>query len=398
MSSSLPPSATTPYSHPIGSLRAWITLLVVAHHSVLAYHSDAPPMPASLDGGNRIWGAFPIVDSARFPLFGLFTWANEMYFMALMFLLSGLFVWPALQRKGAGAYVRDRVVRLGIPFVIAAGLLAPLAYHVTWLQMGGTGGWGAFWAVWTKPGVWTSGPAWFLWVLLSFDLVVAAITAVAPGWGDAAGRLAARLTGPGAFFGALFGVASVAYLILELPLGGLNWWTWGPFSIQGGRVLLYFAYFLFGIALGARPLQEGVLAEDGALARQWKRWANIAGIAFVVVIVAIIAAFSARPLRLPLHVATDLAYTLSGAAFSLAMLSLFLRFARGRNAFFAALAPCAYGVYLLHYPVVTHLQYALLGVTLPGLAKALIVTAGAIAISWGITAALRRVPGVARVL
>ena len=104
MTDSLPAATTTTansYSRPMGYLRAWITLLVVAHHSVLAYHSDAPPMPASLDGGNRIWGAFPIVDSARFPLFGLFTWANEMYFMALMFLLSGLFVWKwVMETKG----------------------------------------------------------------------------------------------------------------------------------------------------------------------------------------------------------------------------------------------------------------------------------------------------------
>ena len=280
MSSQPESSVSKPWSTPIGHLRAWVTMLVVAHHAVLAYHQDAPPMPATMDGANRIWGAFPIVDSARFPLFGLFTWANEMYFMALMFLLSGLFVWPALKRKGAGAYVCDRVLRLGVPFAISAGLLAPLAYHATWMQMGTPGGWPAFWAVWTKPGMWMSGPAWFLWVLLSFDLVVAAITAAAPRWGDSLGALAARLRGPGAFFGALFAVASVGYLVLELWIGGLNWWTWGPFTIQGGRTLLYFAYFVTGIALGARPLNEGVLAEDGALARQWKRWANIAGTAF----------------------------------------------------------------------------------------------------------------------
>lgn len=397
--SSMPESLPTKsWSTPIGHLRAWVTMLVVAHHSVLAYHSDAPPMPAALDGGNRIWGAFPIVDTARFPLFGLFTWANEMYFMALMFLLSGLFVWPALKRKGAAAYVRDRVVRLGVPFVFAAGLLAPLAYHATWMQMGTPGGWSGFWAVWTKPGIWTSGPAWFLWVLLSFDLVVAAITAAAPGWGDAIGALAARLRGPGAFFAALFAVASVGYLVLELWIGGLNWWTWGPFTIQGGRTLLYFAYFVTGIALGARPLHEGVLAEDGALARQWKRWSNIAGMAFALAIVAIIAAFSARPLRMPLHVATDVAYTLSGAAFTLASLSLFLRFARKPHPVWAALVPCAYGIYLLHYPIVTNLQYLLLGAPWPGLVKAVVVTAASIAISWGATAALRKVPGVARVL
>ena len=33
---------------------------------------------------------------------------NDSFFMAMMFLLAGLFVPPALARKGAGRFVRDR--------------------------------------------------------------------------------------------------------------------------------------------------------------------------------------------------------------------------------------------------------------------------------------------------
>jgi hypothetical protein len=36
------------YSLSIGYLRAFITVLVVAHHAVLAYHPFAPPAPMSL--------------------------------------------------------------------------------------------------------------------------------------------------------------------------------------------------------------------------------------------------------------------------------------------------------------------------------------------------------------
>ena len=49
--------------------------------------------------------------------------------MALMFLLSGLFVWPSLERKGGARFLRDRVLRLGVPFAVAAGILMPLAYY-----------------------------------------------------------------------------------------------------------------------------------------------------------------------------------------------------------------------------------------------------------------------------
>jgi hypothetical protein len=35
------------YNLAIGYLRAFITVLVLAHHAVLAYHPFAPPVPAS---------------------------------------------------------------------------------------------------------------------------------------------------------------------------------------------------------------------------------------------------------------------------------------------------------------------------------------------------------------
>ena len=39
--------------------------------------------------------------------------------MTLMFFISGLFVWGSLQQKGAERFLRDRLLRLGVPFVAA---------------------------------------------------------------------------------------------------------------------------------------------------------------------------------------------------------------------------------------------------------------------------------------
>jgi hypothetical protein len=52
-------------SVPIGYLRASITVLVVLHHAVLAYHPFAPPPRASLLTEPRFWPAFPVVDVQR---------------------------------------------------------------------------------------------------------------------------------------------------------------------------------------------------------------------------------------------------------------------------------------------------------------------------------------------
>ena len=77
----------------LGYLRAFITLLVVAHHAVLAYHPFAPPPAASLLVEPRWWPSVPIVDAQRWPGSMLLTAFNDMFFMALMFFLSGVFVW-----------------------------------------------------------------------------------------------------------------------------------------------------------------------------------------------------------------------------------------------------------------------------------------------------------------
>jgi hypothetical protein len=79
---------------PLGYLRAFITVVVVAHHAFLAYHPYAPPPSPSL-GASLMWTAFPIVDRHRAPGIDLIVGFDETYFMSLMFLLAGVFVWTS---------------------------------------------------------------------------------------------------------------------------------------------------------------------------------------------------------------------------------------------------------------------------------------------------------------
>jgi hypothetical protein len=231
------------------TLRAFITVLVVAHHAVLAYHPYAPPL-GSFGAANLLWAAFPVVDAQHWSGIDLFVGFNDAFFMSLMFLLSGLFVWPSLQRKGAGAFLRDRGLRLGLPFLISAALLAPLAYYPAWLQRGGESGIGGFAQAWLALGVWPAGPAWFLWVLFAFDVVAALAWRIAPGWAEAAGRRFASRS-PAVFFGWLAAIAVAAFVPLASFVDPSSWASFGPFFIQTARILLYLSFFAVGIAVGA---------------------------------------------------------------------------------------------------------------------------------------------------
>ena len=94
-------------------------MLVVAHHALIAYMGGLPKT-VSFTKPPYAWGAFPVQDPHTFSPFGLIVGVNDIFFMSLMFFISGLFVWDGLKRKGAGGFLRDRIVRLGVPFAIAA--------------------------------------------------------------------------------------------------------------------------------------------------------------------------------------------------------------------------------------------------------------------------------------
>src|SRR6266480_7151178 len=102
----------------IDNLRAVVILLVLAFHSVLAYLNFLPPHPFAFDQPPFLWRSFPIVDTQRWLGFDLFCAWLDVFLMSFFFLLSGLFAWPSLSRKGAWSFLVDRVRRLAVPFAI----------------------------------------------------------------------------------------------------------------------------------------------------------------------------------------------------------------------------------------------------------------------------------------
>jgi Acyltransferase family len=382
-------------------LRAFVTVLVVAHHSVLAYALVSPAV-APRSPVHPWLAGIPIVDSHRLIAFDLFALFNDTFFMSLMFLVSGLYVGPSLQRKGAGSFLRDRALRLGAPFVVM-GLLAPLAYYPAYRATAADPNLLAFWREWLSLGVWPSGPVWFVAVLLGFDVIAAALHRIDPGLIERIGRLTsgARERPTAVFVGLMF-VSAAAYLPLRAVFGPESWATIGPFSVQSSRALHYLVYFLAGVAIGDFGIERGLLAPDGRLAQRWFRW-TLRALWLSAVYVAIIGglapdrhAFGLPPLARQLIL--GLGFVLCCGAISFAMLAVFRRFANVRTLVLTSLSRNAYGIYLTHYGFVMWLQYALLPAAIPAAAKAAIVLSAALAASWTTTAALRRIPAVARVI
>ena len=91
----------------LSNLRGFAILMVVAFHSCIAYLGSQPLSALPFNEPPYAWMANPIIDSERWFGLDLFCAFQYVYLMHLMFLLSGLFVWPSLVRRGR-TFLYDR--------------------------------------------------------------------------------------------------------------------------------------------------------------------------------------------------------------------------------------------------------------------------------------------------
>lgn len=419
----------------IDHLRAFVVALVVLLHAALAYTSFS-----TYDNTHWVDSSAPVVDTVRWPVLDWVVGSLDAFFMALMFLVSGLFVVPSLTRKGSKRFFTSRLQRLGIPFAFGALVLAPWAFLPSYL-MASTRPEAPYLATFFTSDGWPVGPPWFLWVLLVFNGIVALAHKIAP-------NMLAKLRPPKALVILL--VTLISFLPLRL-IGSHFWWvSLGPFDAQPIRFGLYFAYFLLGMALGTgqqwqqknwpklwglwlsvgafslffylalsdnafslpSPLCEVLLSVTLAVgctgaslgflgAFRRKEWAKLWGLWLLVGVssLALRTAVWNRVLPLPSPVfLIVLSASFAGgcAGTILGVLGAYRKLVP--NPVLDSLGTNSFGIYLIHYGVVLWVQFALLSLPWPAWIKFSIAFIGGWALSWGASILVRQIPAVRRVL
>ena len=152
----------------IDRLRVALTALVVCHHAVLSFDGSPGSVAAP-------WGSVVEYTTAQpqTPIFSRsisamwFLNLNQLYFMGLFFFISGYFTPASFDRKGAFAFLKERVKRLAIPCVVYYFVIGPvlecwLMPHVITRK--------------SKNKHWTivEGPPWYLCTLVIFSCVYVA--------------------------------------------------------------------------------------------------------------------------------------------------------------------------------------------------------------------------------
>jgi glucans biosynthesis protein C len=363
------------------NLRGVVIVLILAFHSFSAYIVSQTAGPPPFDTPPFSWTAFPIIDTERWIGFDLFCAFVFLYLMQLMFFLSGLFVWPSLSRREWTAFLRRRVIRLGVPFVIGTYVLMPITFYAVYRVTAIDPAWSTFWAHWTALPIAATGPMWFLWFLLVLD-IAAAILLLRFRALVLNSFIKKIIAEPIRLFIVLICVSAVLYLPLAAIYSPWQWIGVGPFEIQAAFAPQYALYFAWGVIVGICGLDQGLLIVNGKLVQRWSYWVCGSIAAFLGWIGP--TALMVRGITAPLgglQIAANLALVLFVGCACFAMLAVFLRFGTNRWPIVDTISENAYGIYFFHYTLAVWFQYVLLGWAFPAIAKGLVVFIGSLLIS-----------------
>jgi fucose 4-O-acetylase-like acetyltransferase len=363
----------------IDNIRWTMIVLVVSMHACVTYS----PFGSWYYREPSVMGLGTMLGFAFYQAF------LQAFFMALLFFIAGYFAGASLDRKGLSRFVRDRFARLGLPTLLYMLVIGPLTQYFlshSW----GRGGFARQWAIHIENGQWLSetGPMWFCAALLGFS--------VAYGLLRQCGLKEARIAPPGgrsgdiAVIGFVAAMAAATFLVrlvepegravLNMQLGDFPQYVLmfgaGLFAYRGGWLEALEERFCMrwgiGALLLAGPLFCGLVLLGGTSRENLAEYAG--GFNLV-------------------SAGKCLWEALVCVGISLLVIATYRRFLDRQGKLARLLSENAFGIYLIHPPVLIGFALLLHRATLDAAPKAaaltLLAAAGSLAVSALI---LRRAP------
>ncbi len=372
---------TAKHLHYLDHLRVALTILVISHHASQAY----APMS----------GAWPISNPTKSLILDPFQAVNGAFFMGLFFLISGYFVPGAYDRKGVGAFLKTRLVRLGLPALFfAVFLFGPMEYFgmserlslVAFISYLYQSGWQNLYIhLWFLLHLLVYGAGYALWRLVTkrFDLQA-----------KSDGKISWHV------------VLLVFVLILTLVSWvvrfrfTINQWTPFLYLIPAEMFHLpqYISMFVLGIlayrfkALERLPTAIGIIwLGIGVASASWFYADYLIGESFMMSL-----PISGKNLG---SLAWSAWEALVCVGLGVGLLTFFREWINKKAGhLMAAITRAQYGAYIIHFVVVFGVQAGLSGLPLPAFIKFVLATIFGVIISFGISHLLLKIPGLRKVI
>lgn len=373
-------------------LRSALTVLVVAHHASLAYTTFA-----KFDKEAYIRSTHAVVDNKRWVGLDIFENFNDVFFMALMFLIGGLFLSKSIDKKGTLVFIKDRFYRLFLPFIILGTLFMLIAYLPSYYIAKGNTDIAAYIQDFFIVEQWPVGPPWFIWVLFVFNLLFALLSPFIKIMGKKANPFIDSLQHkPSSFFILLWFITWVLYVPLASAVGPGTWTGYGPFDFQLSRVLLYFGYFIIGALIGTTDFNQQLLSPTSGIVKNWWLWVLLALLAYTILSIVEqkeILANLVKTNQLGLLSAWMIyfsIYTASCTLSSIAFITTFRKLIRVSSDWWNSLVANAYLIYLIHYAFLTWIQFLLQPYDISAFEKFVLAFISSLSLSWATSILLRR--------
>jgi Acyltransferase family len=364
----------------LDNLKVLLVAGVIAVHAGITYGVD----------GSWYLEDYESMSDASIGILTVFIAVGFLFGLGAFFLIAGRLSGPSLDRKGPGRFVRDRLIRLGLPVLFYVVLIAPVMEYVSFRDEGGGQGFIPF--AWDQLSDPAPGPTWFLEALLVFSLVYALLRWLRPAEVEISGEpLRGRQV---VAIGAAIAVLSFA-THLVVPYGEEH------LHIQFALFPQYAILFALGCAAGRRGWLE-------TLTPELRRGCGIAGLAAIIALPVLLLAggFTEGDAQQDLYAGgwhwqaagTSLIEAALAATLPLFLIGWFREHWTRQGPLLREMASAAYGAFVIHPPVIVGLALGLQSVPAPAELKFVLVLAGGIAGSFGITWLVLRIPAVGAVI
>lgn len=335
--------------------------------------------------------------SVSAALLTLLTSLFQTFFMGFFFLISAYFIPSSLKRKGTSLFVKDRLVRLGIPLIVWVLAISPIFGYLGARVMGEYIGSFSAWYTTVQPTIHYLGlgPLWFIFSLLVFTLAYVA-------WRMVRRENVQGISNPRDFpslpailmFAIFLGIVSFVIRIL-FPIG----YEWEIFSLQVPYYPQYIALFIIGLVAAGNDWLIRVPSSTGRICATF-------ALAFAIVqpLLLLTVNFSTgdlSPLLGGLHwqsLVYSLWEQLTGIMIIVGLLWLFRERVNHQGPVAKAATADTYTVYIIHPLILVPLAFGLQSLLLPSIPKFILVSAVAIPLCFLIAHLIRALPGVTRVL
>lgn len=334
-------------------IKVFLTCLVVAHHAGQAYGPTG--------------GVWVVSDISKADWLGRFFFINASFMMGLYFFISGYFMLFSLKRKTTIHFIKDRLVRLGIPLLFFTFIVF-LPFNFIGDQSGNNILEVFIDTYFNKPPI-ATGHLWFVASLLVYSLIYILT------FKQDSGSPRTILFKQYYIFIYVIALTIIAALVrLYFPID--TWRTW-IIPVEVAHIPQYFSLFIIGTLFNRYQWLDAFKLKTG----------------LYFFIIALFSYFMNNflPENIKGYWLTEsFIESLLCVGISMSILTIFRHYANKTNTFIRLLSDNAFGIYLFHVFVVIGLQSSLLKIAINVNLKFALVTILGIIISLCISWLLRK--------